>query len=183
MTARNLLEETLAHATRDRRSTTADGAPILPAIDGLRLRPARSLVDDRGALFEVFRTSWGFDDIPVNQVYCTTIRPGVVKGWALHKHHEDRYFPVKGVIQVLLYDVRPDSSTCGKLARNTLSEHDRMLMNIPANVWHADYNPGPDEAILLNMPTVHFDHADPDKYRLPIDTDLIPHDFGTALGW
>ena len=25
--------------------------------------------------------------------------------------------------------------------------------------------------------------VDPDKYRLPIDTSLIPYSFGTARGW
>ena len=28
-----------------------------------------------------------------------------------------------------------------------------------------------------------YDHAHPDKYRLPIDTDRIPHKFGRGAGW
>jgi dTDP-4-dehydrorhamnose 3,5-epimerase len=35
----------------------------------------------------------------------------------------------------------------------------------------------------VNFPTIPYDHADPDKYRLPIDTTLIPFSFGSAHGW
>ena len=33
------------------------------------------------------------------------------------------------------------------------------------------------------IPTRPYDHANPDKYRLPIDTPLIPYSFGDAKGW
>ena len=29
----------------------------------------------------------------------------------------------------------------------------------------------------VNMPTVAYDHGDPDKHRLPLDTDKIPFSF------
>jgi dTDP-4-dehydrorhamnose 3,5-epimerase len=56
-------------------------------------------------------------------------------------------------------------------------------VNIPRFVWHADRNIGTSDVIVINFPTMQYDHAKPDKYRLPIDTDLIPHDFGPAKGW
>jgi dTDP-4-dehydrorhamnose 3,5-epimerase len=28
-----------------------------------------------------------------------------------------------------------------------------------------------------------YDHANPDKYRLPLDTDLIPYKFENSRGW
>jgi dTDP-4-dehydrorhamnose 3,5-epimerase len=31
--------------------------------------------------------------------------------------------------------------------------------------------------LAVNFPTVPYDRVRPDKYRLPIDTDLIPHRF------
>jgi dTDP-4-dehydrorhamnose 3,5-epimerase len=33
------------------------------------------------------------------------------------------------------------------------------------------------------MPTRPYDHADPDKYRLPLDNDVIPFRFDEAPGW
>jgi dTDP-4-dehydrorhamnose 3,5-epimerase len=38
-------------------------------------------------------------------------------------------------------------------------------------------------AVLINFPTMPYDHANPDKYRLPLDTKLIPHSFGDTKGW
>ena len=35
----------------------------------------------------------------------------------------------------------------------------------------------------MNFPTMAFDHKNPDKYRLPLDTPLIPYSFGDARGW
>jgi len=63
-----------------------------------------------------------------------------------------------------------------------MSETNRQLVNIPAYVWHADYNPGTRDAVLVNMPTQPYDHENPEKYRLPIDTPLIPYDFGNVRG-
>jgi dTDP-4-dehydrorhamnose 3,5-epimerase len=88
------------------------------------------------------------------------------------------------VMQLVLYDVRADSSTYGQVIRLTLSDHDRRLVTIPTHVWHADQNVGTEEVFLINMPTRIYDYGNPDKMRLPIDTDLIPHDFGpSARGW
>ena len=64
-----------------------------------------------------------------------------------------------------------------------LSERDHFIINIPIHVWHATRCLGQDDAILVNLPTRLFDHAYPDKYRLPLDTPLIPYSFGDTPGW
>jgi len=58
-----------------------------------------------------------------------------------------------------------------------------VIVNIPTNVWHADRNIGTTDVLVVNFPTQPYDHAHPDKYRLPLDTDLIPYSFGDARGW
>ncbi len=39
------------------------------------------------------------------------------------------------------------------------------------------------DVVVIDFPTAAYDHADPDKYRLPIDTPLIPYSFAGARGW
>jgi dTDP-4-dehydrorhamnose 3,5-epimerase len=68
------------------------------------------------------------------------------------------------------------------VCRLVLSAHDRCLVNVPRNVWHADHNIGATELLVVNFPTAPYDHHNPDKYRLPLDTDLIPYSFGQAVG-
>jgi dTDP-4-dehydrorhamnose 3,5-epimerase len=123
----------------------------------------------------------GSDPDPIVFAYVFTIRPGIVKGWNLHREHEDRYALLQG--ELVLFDPRPDSPTCGEVCRIVVTEHNRCLVNVPRNVWHADHNIGTKDAVIVNFPTKPYDHANPDKYRLPLDTDLIPHTFGAAKGW
>ena len=39
------------------------------------------------------------------------------------------------------------------------------------------------KSVGTNFPTVPYDHADPDKYRLPVDSPLIPYSFDGTPGW
>ena len=84
-------------------------------------------------------------------------------------------------MELVLFDPRPDSPTCGEVCRIVLSEKDRCLVSVPANVWHADLNIGDRDAVVVNFPTIPYDHAAPDKWRLPLDTDLIPHRFPLGI--
>lgn len=88
-----------------------------------------------------------------------------------------------GEMEVVMYDERPDSPTKGLVSKVVLSEYRRRLMNVPAGVWHADHNIGPTNCVIVNFPTIPYDHADPDKFRLPLNTKRIPYSFGEAPGW
>jgi dTDP-4-dehydrorhamnose 3,5-epimerase len=181
--AASRLDETLAAAIKDRQTVTAEGAAIDRLIDGVSVRPLTTHVDTRGSVIELFDTRWGWHPDPLVFVYSFTLRPGYVKGWNLHKLHEDRYVLLQGEMELVLYDVRPDSSTHGQICKIVLSEQHRQIVNIPRYVWHADYNIGTRDVVAVNFPTLPYDHADPDKYRLPIDTPLIPYQFADARGW
>ena len=183
MIGQDLLERTLASAVRDGQTVTPDGERTATPLEGVSQRRARTHVDDRGTLVEILDPRWGWHPAPIVYAYAFTERPGSAKGWAIHKEHEDRYFLVSGELELVLYDVRPESSTCGKLWAVVLTELDRSLINVPAFVWHATRNLGARDAVVVNFPTIPYDHRDPDKYRLPLDTPLIPYSFGDSKGW
>ena len=88
-----------------------------------------------------------------------------------------------GEMEIVMYDVRPDSPTKGLLSSIVLSEYHRKLVNIPAGIWHGNRNIGSKDALVVNFPTQPYDHANPDKYRLPLDTDEIPYKFQGVAGW
>jgi dTDP-4-dehydrorhamnose 3,5-epimerase len=70
------------------------------------------------------------------------------------------------------------------VSKLVLSEHRRQLVNVPAGVWHADRNIGSTDVLIVNFPTILYDHAAPDKVRLPLDTPEIPYSFETGrTGW
>jgi dTDP-4-dehydrorhamnose 3,5-epimerase len=181
-TTTSLLEQTVAAAAKDAATVKSDGTVRQPLPDGVTPRLLTTHVDARGSVTELFDVRWGWHPDPLLFAYTFTVRPGVVKGWGLHKQHEDRYVLLQGELELVLYDVRPNSPTVGLLSRIILTERDRRIINIPPLVWHADYNIGSQDALVLNFPTMPYDHADPDKWRLPIDTALIPHSFPGARG-
>lgn len=177
------LERTLSAAVQDAQTVTPAGEPLIGLLDGMRMRRARTHTDERGTLTEIFDPRWDWHPEPIVSAYYITERPGSAKGWALHKEHEDRYFIVRGEVLLVVYDVRPDSSTRGEVRELALSDRDHCIVNIPPFVWHATRTLGQTDAVLVNLPTALYDYAAPDKYRLPIDTPLIPYTFSDALGW
>jgi dTDP-4-dehydrorhamnose 3,5-epimerase len=181
---REELFQTLDQAChRDQRTVTPAGERCETLIHGVKMRDLVLHTDDRGTVCEMYDPRWGFNPDPLVFTYFYTLRPGWVKGWAHHKEHSDRYCILQGEMKVVLYDPRPDSPTYGQVQEIYLTEHRRQLLSIPPLVWHADENIGIKDVLVVNFPTIQYDHANPDKYRLPVNTDLIPYKFKNARGF
>lgn len=168
---------------RDGMTVTAEGHACTRMIEGVRIRDLVLHTDDRGTVCEMFDPRWDWHPDPLVFSYFYTIRPGLIKGWAMHKIHEDRYCMMQGEMKIVLYDPRPESSTSGLVVELYLTEHRRQLLSIPVGVWHADQNIGDKDCLIVNFPTIQYDHANPDKYRLPLDTELIPYKFEPLKGY
>ena len=168
---------------QDKKTIKADGREIVNVPHGLIIKESQTHIDDRGSLCEIYDPRWKQGDGPLAYTYLFTIRPGVAKGWGMHKKHEDRYFVVSGDLEVVLYDGRKKSPTHGKVFKIYLSDKNRKTMNIPVGVWHAARNIGVNDVLVVNCPTALYDNNKPDKYRLPLDTKEIPHSFGGKIGW
>ena len=168
-------------ANKDKASVTATGEPLQKLIDGVVLRRMALHEDERGSISEIYSDAWGFDDSPLRYVYQAMIRPGRVKGWVYHKLQSDRQAVISGFVKYVLWDPRPDSPTSGMINEICLSERNRGLLLIPPYVVHAVQNIGLTDAIFVNLPTVPYNHADPDKYR--VDADSVPYSFDKGIGW
>ena len=95
----------------------------------------------------------------------------------MHGKQTDRLALISGALRVVLFDGRETSSTGQVLMEVYGGEHSRMLITIPPGVWHAVQNVGDVEAMFVNAPDHPYIHEDPDKFRLPLDTELIPFSF------
>src|SRR6478609_1308891 len=98
---------------RDRETVTSTGEPLGTLPHGLKFHSAPTHLDERGSVCELFDPRWNWHPDPLVFVYSFTIRPGKIKGWGMHKEHEDRYFVLWGEMEVVLYDARPASPTNG----------------------------------------------------------------------
>jgi dTDP-4-dehydrorhamnose 3,5-epimerase len=162
---------------KDIQTVTPEGELVEKRIEGVNIRYAKTITDDRGTVCEMFSTDWGFHPDPLVFVYQVSIRPGKVKGWVVHRTYDDRAFVSRGTIKFALYDDRPDSPTYKMLNILYFDDHNRALVTIPRGVFHALQNVGTEDAYFYNMPTKGYQHADPDKERLPLNTDKIPYSF------
>ena len=130
---------------------------------------------------EVMRSD---DDIfqKFGQAYITTTYPGVVKAWHFHKLQYDYVACISGMIKVVFFDARKDSSTYGEVNEFFIGEHNPKLIVIPSGVYHGWKCIGDKEALILNIPTETYDYKHPDEYRLDPFDNAIPYDWGLQQG-
>jgi dTDP-4-dehydrorhamnose 3,5-epimerase len=159
---------------RDAQTVDAAGGRLEPLPDGVELRTLITHPDERGSVCELYDLRWGVQPDPMVFAYLFTIRPDMAKGWGLHREHHDRYAFLTGELEVVLYDAREGTSSAGATATIVLSGLHRSLLTIPPGVWHAERNIGSTDVMVVNFPTIPYDHANPDKYRLPLDTEELP---------
>jgi dTDP-4-dehydrorhamnose 3,5-epimerase len=171
-------------ANRDVQTVTPEGTRLAPLPDGMLVHDLITHTDERGTVCELYDLRWGVNPASLVFAYLFTIRPGMAKGWGVHGGHDDRYAFLSGELELAFYDGRADSPTGGQEFRVVLSALHRKLLVIPRGVWHAERNIGPVDVQVVNFPTAPYDHANPDKHKLPLDTDELPVKLGPAwVGW
>ena len=169
---------------RDVQSVTPAGKRLARLPEGMLLHDLITHTDERGTVCELYDPRWGVSPDALVFAYMFTIRPGMAKGWGIHRDHDDRYTFLTGELELAIYDAREESSTAGQESRLVLSEMHRKLVTIPRGVWHAERNIGVADVRVVNFPTMPYDHANPDKYKLPLDTDELPVRLGPEWrGW
>ncbi|MCK4998483.1 MAG: dTDP-4-dehydrorhamnose 3,5-epimerase family protein [Anaerohalosphaera sp.] len=167
------------HTHQLRSVVTEDGVRILSSgsvIEGAGVRKAAVMPDERGRLGEIMRADdpW-FQKF--GQVYFTTTYPGIVKAWHYHKLQTDHFYVAKGIVKVVLYDRREDSSTRDTVNQIYLGEHNPGLLRVPAGVYHGWMCIGQKEAYIINVVSQMYNYAEPDEFRLdPHDND-IPYEW------
>lgn len=145
----------------------------MPQIEGVMVKRLSFIPDERGRLMEILRR-----DDPVfekfGQIYLTTAYPGVIKAWHYHRLQRDYFAVLSGMAQIVLYDNREDSLTRGRADEFFAGDYNPLLISIPPLVIHGFKALGMKEVLLLNCPTEPYNRVEPDEYRLPLDTPLIP---------
>ena len=145
-------------------------------IDGVHVKPLKLIPDERGFLYEMLRTDDPFFQ-QFGQCYLTAVYPGVVKGWHWHELQTDHFVCVSGMAKVVLYDRRKDSPTHGEVNEFFMGERNLILLVIPNGVLHGMKGVGTTTAMIVNLPTHPYNHADPDEFRVDPHGNDIPYDW------
>ena len=161
---------------------TTPQAPQL--IQGIEIEPIVQFPDDRGSFGELFR----FGEPGLARDFCaahtsriqvsfTVSYPGVIK--AIHYHFEqtDLWAPLSGMLQVILYDLRDSSPTCGRLNTLFVGAIRPWKLRIPPGVAHGYKVVGPESSLLVYAMDKIYNPSD--EGRIPFDDPGINYDWVT----
>lgn len=134
--------------------------------------------DDRGIFMEVLRDDENllsrFGQASLSKSY-----PGVIKAFHYHKRQDDLWFFPVGHAQVVLYDMREQSSTKGETNVFYLGEDNPGLLVIPKGVAHGYRVLGNTPAVIVYFTTESYQRENPDELRIPWDDPTIGFDWTT----
>ena len=150
--------------------------PIQKTIEGVKIIPLKKICDERGKIMHMFRN----DDPNFKQfgeIYFSTVYPNVIKGWHIHKKMTLNYAVIKGMIKLVLFDERKNSSTKGTVMEIFLGDDNYNLVIIPPLVWNGFKGIGTKEAIIANCSDIPHDseeimRKDPFTKEIPYDWAL-----------
>ena len=140
------------------------------------VRPLRQIPDERGKIMHMLRADEPHFE-KFGEIYFSTVYPGVVKGWHLHKEMTLNYAVVDGLIKLVLYDDRNDSPTRGEVMEIFVGEGNYSLITIPPLVWNGFKGVGTKPAIVANCSTIPHDpneivRMDPFDNKIPYQWEL-----------
>lgn len=107
------------------------------------------------------------------EVYFSSIKQDVIKGWNLHTRADMNMACIEGTIQLVLYDHRPDSPSMGAIQEMTMGENNYCLVHIPHGVafsWKALEGKS---ALIANCATLS--HDPEELIKISLTSGDIPY--------
>jgi dTDP-4-dehydrorhamnose 3,5-epimerase len=142
-------------------------------LQGIRIKPIKRLLDERGFFTEVMRKDWKelFGEDTVAQANFSFTYPDVIRAWHRHvKGQVDYFLALKGLIKICAYDDK--TSEVNEVISSGL---DLQVVRMPGHYWHGFKALGNEPAMLLYFTTNLYDASNPDEERRPWnDPALIP---------
>lgn len=146
-------------------------------IDGVIVTPLKRIADDRGAVMHMLRRDSDVFEA-FGEIYFSTVHPGIVKAWRLHKRMTLNYAVPVGRITLVLFDNRAGSPTRGAVQEIEIGEDAYQLVTVPPLIWNGFMGLGVATALVANCATLPHD---PDEIeRREADDRAIPYTWPEA---
>lgn len=143
-------------------------------IDEVEIEPFQLWPDDRGYFAELFRFGQpgiAQDFIGPIQVSTALSHAGTIKAIHFHSYQTDLWVPIRGMFQVVLFDLRVDSRTFGQVNTLYIGELRPWKLRIPPGVGHGYKIVGGGPAQLVYATNQFYNPSD--EGRIPYnDADL-----------
>jgi len=123
------------------------------------------IFDNRGSVCHFLRRDDKFFN-KFGEIYFSTVYPGKIKAWHLHKKMELNYCVIKGMIKLVLYD--------GKEVKELfIGDKNYLLVKVPPGIWNGFTCLGNEEAIVANCATLPY--SEEDIVRIDFNSKKIPY--------
>ena len=143
-------------------------------IDGVLIKPLKQISDERGKIMHMLRNDDPHYD-QFGEIYFSVVNPNVIKGWHLHTKMTLNYAGILGMIKLVLYDGRDDSSTKGELNELFIGEDNYVLVKVPPGIYNGFKGIGIKPAIIANCSSIP--HDPEEIKRLDPFTNSIPYNW------
>ena len=118
-------------------------------IEGVKILKRSVFKDNRGEVKHIMKpTDDNFKTF--GEVYCSSINPGIVKGWSLHKKMTINYTVIRGSIKFVLFDSRKSSATINQKQEIILDSSNYVSVSVPPLIWNGFTSADDNLAILAN---------------------------------
>ncbi|MBT3404882.1 methyltransferase domain-containing protein [archaeon] len=129
----------------------------------LEIKKLNTFANDQGYLFETLRADDSIYEGKFGQVLISSIYPGIIKGFHLHKKQIDYTACVKGNLKYVALKPMPDGSF--EMQTIILGERNPLLIKCPPGIWHGYMPLTGKEAMVLHIADRPFYTLDPDTER------------------
>ncbi|MCP4265475.1 MAG: dTDP-4-dehydrorhamnose 3,5-epimerase [Candidatus Brocadiaceae bacterium] len=134
--------------------------------------PLRKIPDERGKVMHMLRCNDPHFE-QFGEIYFATAYPGVIKGWHEHTKQTQNYAVIQGMIKLVMYDNREDSSTYRELMEIVTGEDLYQLIRIPTGIINGYKTIGEKTAIVANCATLP--HEADEMLRYDPHGDKVPY--------
>jgi dTDP-4-dehydrorhamnose 3,5-epimerase len=133
-------------------------------IDGLMIESKKIIQGERGCVYHMVRASQ--TSMPIKEVYFSSVKSGVSKGWKRHRLMWQRFTVPIGEIEFSFIDARSDSKTFQKELSVVISASNHALITVPPGIWYTFKCLSSSESLIVNAPS--HEH-DPDELETKMD--------------
>lgn len=142
-------------------------------IPGVIITPLRRIPDERGSIYHIFKkTEPEFEQF--GEVYLSHAYPGVIKGWHLHTQQTQNYVVIKGMIKLVLIDMRDEAEFKG-IEEYFLGDLNYCRIKIPPGVANGYKCIGTETCTVINVSDLP--HQPNEMIRID------PNDKGIGYSW
>jgi dTDP-4-dehydrorhamnose 3,5-epimerase len=145
-------------------------------IEDVGIMKLNSIHDERGFLYEIYRSDWEFFN-EFGQLYLTATYKDAIKAWHLHEQQRDNICCISGMIKLVVLDLRKDSLYFGCHQEFFIGEDNLCLITIPPGVAHGWKCYKGEKALVVNCPDKLYNYSKPDEIRYAPNASFLVKEY------